>query len=362
MENNLIYGLNGFQTRSLAAQQDSEEIRFFIGTQGINQKNQIHLLEVDDEGEELKSKIFSHDGEIWKLTTCPNDKLLASVYSSSPNSMKTCILKIPNEIFNNDPLQEILEFEQVEVLDVECSEIKTTEFHSTNKVATVTDSKLLVFNRAEAKTQIVTEVNTKNTGKFAGGKWYNAHQFVVMHENGIKSFDTRDSNIVAFEIPNAHIQPIRDLDVNPNKAFTLATVGDDSALKIWDVRNNKMPLFSRRDHQHWITSVSFNKFHDQLILTASTDGTVLLTCASSCSSENIDSKANNANLNEESPEIKEAARTQLPDGLLEKFEHHEDSVYCAEWAVDPWIFASLSWEGRVVIKKVPKKYKYQILL
>lgn len=354
MENNLIYGINGFQTRSLVAQQDCEEIRFFIGTQVINQKNQIHLLELNDDGQKLKSKIFSHEGEIWKLTSCSSDRLLASVYGVNL-CMKTAILKIPEEIFKKD--QDFLEFEQIEVLDdIEGTDIKTTEFHSTNNdtLATVTESKVYLLNRAEAKTQIVAEVNTKNSGKLAGGKWYNANQFVVLHENGIKSYDSRDSNNIAFEIPNAHIQPLRDLDVNPNKAFTLATVADDCALKIWDVRNNKLPVFSIVLHQHWITSVSFNKFHDQLILTSSTDGTVQLTCASSCSSENINEKENS--------EIKEGAKVQIPDGLLEKFEQHEDSVYCAEWSIDPWIFASISWDGRVVIKKVPKKYKYQILL
>lgn len=127
------------------------------------------------------------------------------------------------------------------------------------------------------------------------------------------------------------------------------------------MRNNKSPVFSRRDHQHWIFSVSFNKFHDQLILTSGSDGTVLLTCASSCSSETTDTKNNNKDSNEnENEELK--GKSQLNDGLLEKFEQHEDSVYCAEWSVDPWIFCSVSWDGRVLIKKVPKKYKYQILL
>lgn len=351
MENNLIYGIQNSPIRSLVAQQDSEEIRFFVGTQVINQSNQIHLLQLDDDGEKLKSKIFSHEGEIWKLTSCPNDKLLASVYSTNL-VMKSAVLKIPDEIFN-DPQQEILEFEQIEVLDIEGTErsIKTTEFNPSDNttLATVTDSKLLIMNRAQSKTQVIAEVNTKNT-KLGGGKWFNANQFVVMHENDVKCYDTRDSNLIAFHIPNAHIQPLKDLDINPNKAFTLATAADE--LKIWDVRNNKMPIFSRRDNQHWITSVSFNKFHDQLILTSSTDGSVLLTCAASCSSES----------NSTATETKEVAKPQLTDGLLEKFEYHDDSVYCAEWSIDPWIFASVSWDGRVVIKKVPKKYKYQILL
>lgn len=54
---------------------------------------------------------------------------------------------------------------------------------------------------------------------------------------------------------------------------------------------------------------------------------------------------------------------RIPDGLLETFDQHEDSVYCAEWSsVDPWVFASVSYDGRVIFSKVPKQYKYKILL
>jgi EARP and GARP complex-interacting protein 1 len=110
--------------------------------------------------------------------------------------------------------------------------------------------------------------------------------------------------------------------------------------------------------------VSFNKFHDELILTSGSDGSVLLTCAASCSSEA--SEPFNVKESEEiesSDELRGASKKQLSDGLLEKFEQHEDSVYCVAWSsCDPWIFCSLSWDGRVIIKKVPKKYKYQILL
>ncbi|XP_070503330.1 EARP-interacting protein homolog [Chironomus tepperi] len=369
----IIYGIE-FQARSLVSQQDAEEIRFFIGTQMINGKNQIHLLEVDDDNNKLKTKTFSHEqGEIWKLTSCPTDKLLASVYSSNL-VMKSAVLKIPENIFL-DPSVETLDFEDVEVLETEPhgTDIKTTEFHptNTNVLATVIDSKVLIFNRAESKSQVVAEMTSKNSAKFAGGKWNNSNQFVVMHENGVKSYDTRESNHVAWEIPNAHIQPVRDLDVNPNKAFTIATVGDDCTLKIWDIRNNKTPVFSRRDHQHWIFSVSFNKFHDQLILTSGSDGKVLLTCAASCSSEtNVSTMSRDINDkdDDDNDDIEEefqlkTRKSQLKDGVLEKFEQHEDSVYCAEWcSADPWIFCSCSWDGRVVVSRIPKKYKYQILL
>ena len=41
---------------------------------------------------------------------------------------------------------------------------------------------------------------------------------------------------------------------------------------------------------------------------------------------------------------------------------HEDSVYTAEWsAADPWTFASLSYDGRLVLGHVPQQVKFSIL-
>ncbi len=39
----------------------------------------------------------------------------------------------------------------------------------------------------------------------------------------------------------------------------------------------------------------------------------------------------------------------------------DGSVYAAEWSVSvPWVFASVSYDGRVVINHVPQKTKYKI--
>lgn len=278
--------------------------------------------------------------------------------------MQTAIFRIPDEVDSVDPL----EFADVEILDTEPygSEIKTTEFHPSNTslVASVVDGKILLFNRTESKSQVVAEITGKKLG---GGMWSNANQFVALYENGIRSYDIRmDPNHVAYQIDEAHSQPVRDIDVNPNKAFHIATGGDDAILKIFDVRNTKEPVFSRRDHLHWIFSVSFNKFHDQLILTSSSDGKVLLTCASSCSSEApnaINSSANEQTEDDDDGDYQQKTKKALNDGLLETFEQHEESVYCVEWsAADPWIFASVSYDGRVIVSRIPKKYKYQIIL
>lgn len=52
----------------------------------------------------------------------------------------------------------------------------------------------------------------------------------------------------------------------------------------------------------------------------------------------------------------------LEDAVIKEFEEHEDSVYSVEWSgVDPWVFASLSYDGRLVINHVPNKEKFRIL-
>ena len=51
------------------------------------------------------------------------------------------------------------------------------------------------------------------------------------------------------------------------------------------------------------------------------------------------------------------------DGKAHTFDEHEDSVYGLAWStVDPWLFASLSYDGRVVMNKVPKHIKYKLLI
>lgn len=320
------------------------------------------MVELNEDSFRLDSKIFNHErGEIHRLTSSPNEKLIASVYTKKMLVMQSAIFRIPETSEMLDPSKEILEFSDVEVLDTEPygKTISTTEFHpSADHIASIVDGKILLFNRTEAKSIVVAEMTGKKSS--GAGMFSGANQFVAIQENAIVAYDVRDSNNKAWQIDDVSS---RAIDVNPNKAFHIATGGDDGVLKIYDIRSSKEPVFSTNHiHQHWIFSVSFNKYHDQLILTSSSDGKVILTCASSCSSEAVpkDDVKSEVDDDEFQHEIK---RSPLKDGLLETFTEHEESVYCVEWsAADPWTFASLSYDGRVIITRIPKKYKYQILL
>lgn len=180
---------------------------------------------------------------------------------------------------------------------------------------------------------------------------------------GIDTRITDSSAQPIWTIP-AHNHFVRDADFNPNAQYVLATVGDDCETRIWDVRKPSAPVVSLLSHSHWIWSIRFNQFHDQLLLSCSSDSKVLLTRIASQASQPF------GHLIEDSSDedvIQRRQRSQrdeqsLSDKVIAEFEEHEDSVYCAEWSTaDPWTFASLSYDGRVVINKVPKSEKMNIL-
>jgi len=59
----------------------------------------------------------------------------------------------------------------------------------------------------------------------------------------------------------------------------------------------------------------------------------------------------------------EDGSSRPPDGLIRRFEEHEDSIYSCCWsATDAWAFASVSYDGKLVVNRVPAEEKYRILL
>jgi len=69
---------------------------------------------------------------------------------------------------------------------------------------------------------------------------------------------------------------VRGLDYNPNKPNTLLSSGDDYHVKVWDLRKPLTPVLSLLAHAHWVTSATYNRFHDQLLLSCGTDSQVKL--------------------------------------------------------------------------------------
>merc|ERR1712025_371796 len=150
-------------------------------------------------------------------------------------------------------------------------------------------------------------------------------------------------------------QSIRSIDFNPNKQYYMLTGCDDGCVSVWDVRKCDQVLQSTRHHSHWVWSTRYNSYHDQLVLSAGSDSRVLMTSLASLSSEPYGA------IIDEDQEA-DGKRPQLEDGIISVWTDHEDSVYTAEWSsADPWSFASLSYDGRLVIGQVPQSVKFTIL-
>uniref|UniRef100_A0A915Q187 EIPR1-like beta-propeller domain-containing protein n=1 Tax=Setaria digitata TaxID=48799 RepID=A0A915Q187_9BILA len=183
----------------------------------------------------------------------------------------------------------------------------------------------------------------------------NGKTLAIAYDTSVKGIDVCSLQ-ETFCIRYANSPRVRNLDFNPNVQHIVATCGDDFRVALWDIRKVNVPVKILQDHSHWVWCVKFNPIHDQLLLSAGSDARLFLNSLESLSSESVHSLALVADESYSSHENK------LGDGRLEKMEEHEDSVFSCAWAGnDPWVFGSVSFDGRVIVSKVKRHHKYAIL-
>jgi WD40 repeat protein len=150
--------------------------------------------------------------------------------------------------------------------------------------------------------------------------------------------------------------------------------------QFFDLRAARHPLLvGRGGHSHWVWNVLYNPFHDQLVLSTGTDSVVNLWRVSSISSAPLLALADDAYDDDEimaGDGGPVATRNLLPsssevsspnNARVARHEHHGGdaaAVYGAAWGggADPWIYATLGYDGRVALNHVPSQEKYKILL
>ncbi|KFM72860.1 Protein TSSC1, partial [Stegodyphus mimosarum] len=376
----IIYGLE-FQARALSAQtSETDIVRFLVGTQSLKFENQIHQLEYDEENNSIVKTVYLHNvGEIWHLSTSASEgSLLSTCYNQITQNgkceMHGAIWKLPpvsKTYYNNDDTSSSYpSLELVADLDIRDSggELKSIVWEpvSGKRIITLMDSSFDLWDlsdvtKAIQQSQVLPE--QKGRQKFTAANW-NPHQncnvIAAAVDTSVRSWDLRTMQ-TAWSFENAHGQLVRYLDFNPNKQYYIATCGDDCQTKFWDVRNNTKPLLVFSDHSHWVWCVKYNSFHDQLVLTSSSDSRVILSRAASVSSAPFGHLIEDDDIEGHDDSYKSNTKP-VSDGVVSIYEEHEDSVYAVEWSsADPWLFASLSYDGRLVINKVPRAEKYRIL-
>ena len=370
-----------------AVRADKLESRFIVGSCSLHDANELTVIRFHSELNELgvDATLDHPSGPVGVLCTNPTDKYL--LLSAAEENPTVNLWRVPEEVMD---MTEELDYnpEGGETVaaptDSHSLELVTTlphdpdshivdiawrdtslDFDDDSAVA----GEVLTMDRAGQITQwdITTAqsvrsetIRDENQITPPNLSWDPHHSYAVAVTAGssVHILDWRaDTSIPTGTCASfvAHRYGVTSVDFNPNKPHVVATAGQDGLLKFWDLRNAKRPLLTGRGgHSHYAWQVKYNPFHDQLVVSTGTDSVVNLWRVSTISSAPLLTLGNN---NEEA-----GSETSAPNVRVSRFEHG-DSVYGMAWgAADAWIYATVGYDGKVVLNHVPSKEKYKILL
>eukprot|EP01006_Ploeotia_vitrea_P014192 TRINITY_DN3798_c0_g1_i1.p1 TRINITY_DN3798_c0_g1~~TRINITY_DN3798_c0_g1_i1.p1 ORF type:complete len:360 (+),score=9.43 TRINITY_DN3798_c0_g1_i1:47-1126(+) len=344
-----VYGLE-FKVRCISAVVgDVDQHSFLVGT--LNPKansNQLHLLRYSEEENKISCEaIWNHSSEIWHIAPCPS-KMHKDWFFTVWNKEKG---PTGATLFSKDGGGNV-ELKQLLTLDMPCSRVLWDPAGIVDTILVIDESGLSV-SKLEANCtahKVAGKIPMSPASKMPTGAWDPNHPDVAVITNdcGILKCDLRAKNIQD-QVDDAHTQRVSDVQFNANKMYRLASSGDDGYVKLWDTRKLNLPLMMIEAHDHWVSSLQFNPSHDQLVLTSSTDSMVKLWDFSGLESGTMNDDQTWA------PDAKEC--------LIKQLNEYEDSVYSVSWSgKNPWVFASVSYNGKVLVYQVPEERKVKILL
>lgn len=335
------YGLK-YQARCIAdVKADTDHTSFIAGTLSLKEENEVHLIRVSSGGTELVCEgLFSHPNEIWDLASCPFEQRIFSTVFSSGESHGAAIWQIPELYGQSDSPQ----LERIGLLDAHNSKIKCTLWWPSGKyekLISIDEQNLYLWSLDSARktAQVQSQESSGVLHYLSGGAWdpHDVNSVASTCESSVQLWDLRTMK-KANSIEHAHI---RNIDYDPKRRHRLVTAEDESGIHIWDLRMPKVPLTELPGHTHWTWAVKYNPEYEGLILSSGTDSTVNLWYASSQSVGDV------------TPESGLESATTRAGTLLNSYTDYEDTIYGLAWSSrEPWIFASLSYDGRVVVETI----------
>eukprot|EP00198_Chlamydomonas_reinhardtii_P010611 XP_001699948.1 predicted protein [Chlamydomonas reinhardtii] len=305
-----------YQARVLVALPcDTISSKWLVGTTALREENEVRLLQYDQDNEQLVCRrTFTHAAEVWDIAPHPNQEdLFVTVWAKgrwyAGNSSAT--------LWRAPPGSESGALEQQVELTGQTSSMRCALWSTPQPetVVTVEEGHLKKWAITEAGAEAVSSCPAGELVQLWGGALHprNASLLCTAGSNDVQTWDLRTLSRPMGEIKMAHKQPVRSISFAPHADTRILTAGDDCKLRYWDLRNPGQPLLEMGH--------------------AAPAGP------------------------------KGATRGVELDGKVVTWDEHEDSVYGLAWsASDPWLLASLSFDGRVALSKVPKNIKYKILI
>eukprot|EP00347_Sterkiella_histriomuscorum_P005151 403357700 len=412
-----VYSLpeNLFSRAMCAVMADQSSHRFLVGTNSYKKENEVHLINYSEDSNRIdQESVFQiENGEIWTLSSSPYDRNvfacglqstkegqndhvvnlydIQEVKESHKDFDKKC-LKVKSQLKASSESQA----HQNQIHSIQWEDTEYSEGQISKELVTADNDRINIWDlktsqikaSLDPKTFFTNSQDEESLNECTVVKRDPHHKnlLCVGVEKGFIQIDQRvatGKNQDSILQKRAHSDLIMDLDYNPNKLNTIATCGQDSVLRFWDLRKIDKSILEFEEDSHWISKVKFNKFHDQLLITGCTSTFVSLYRASSVSQMPL----SNVNLNdlnttntfmmtsmtmpddgygpETSRMMTQTHRGEgedLQDKLVQRYEL-EDSVHVIDWsASDAWIFAGVSYNGTFFLNVVPSKEKYKILL
>ncbi|XP_054810151.1 WD repeat-containing protein DWA2-like isoform X2 [Prosopis cineraria] len=334
------YGLK-YQARCISnVKADTDHTSFLAGTLSLKEENEVHLIRLSPSGHELFCEgLFSHPSEIWDLSSCPFDQRIFSTVYSTGESFGAAIWQIP-ELYGelNSP-----QLEKISSLDTHAGKVKCILWWPSgrhDKLISIDEENLYLWSLDVSKkiAQVQSQDSVGMLHNLSGGAWdpHDVNSVAATCESSVQLWDIRTMK-KTISVECAHV---RNVDYNYKKEHILVTAEHESGIHVWDLRKPKVPTQELPGHTHWTWTVKCNPEYERLILSSGTDSTVNLWLASS--SNDVLTSERHA----DSP-------THWVDPLLNTYSDYEDSIYGLAWSSrEPWIFASLSYDGRVVVESV----------
>jgi len=401
---------------TVAPSPDENASRFLIGT--LNPKcedNLLYLFEYKDDNNNLAKVSFRFPyGESWSLSSSNRYPKLVSAVLGVKGTLSVGVYKLPDELdstieddygLSESPIEKLYEpisqsknlsrqshWHPEDSCQILTCDNGTMQFWDVGEQKHVRDFALLqLIERSLSPNSDNPTNNQKDLkSRVTDLRWsslFNCSVVAATIGPQIYGIDTRipdsNSSSICWLIEDKRCNRIRTIDFNPNSQYYIASGGDDCRANFWDLRNTSGPALYMQTHSHWIWSIRYNPFHDQLVLSAGSDSRVALMRAQTVASEpyghlSLDDDGDDCNVVGESPdqdvthvsasdpedEEHDTPATKVKerkDEVIHIYEEHDDAVYATEWATDPWIFASLGFESRLVINRVPKSEKFSIL-
>ncbi|GFP86943.1 WD repeat-containing protein dwa2 [Phtheirospermum japonicum] len=320
------YGLK-YQARCISdVKADTDHTSFLAGTLSLKEENEVHLIRLSSGGNELA--IVKQNAEPLSVT----------FYISKHGEMYgAAVWQIP-ELYGQLSSPQL---ESVASLDGHTSKIRCVIWWPTgrhDKLVSIDEQNLFLWNLDTSKktAQVQSQESAGVLHYLSGGAW-DPHDFnnvSLTCDSSVQLWDLRTMKKTD-SIERAHV---RNVDYDMKKRYMLVTAEDDSGIHIWDLRKLKFPVADLPGHSHWTWTVKCNPKYEGLILSAGTDSAVNLWLASPddpASDRVVESK------------------TRTIEPLLNSYNDYEDSVYGLAWSSrEPWLFASLSYDGSVVVESI----------